>query len=915
MNKKLITMTATLAFAISAAAQKIDFDMANRQPSEVTADDYISWMVAQGATDSKTVDGVTIAISASGNANMLRSQWSKNDVKTRGLKLTGDGVAAFISDNGNTPNITNKSVAITLTVTGLSSGRHTLQAYHNGVNGYTHLAPISIMVNGKTIKQGVKQSENAASQEEAALSYISFDVEEGKNTVITYASEVADGETFGSSLVYLNALIFDKAHTATQAQSPSPADGDNHFDADNGIVNLSWTPPSGTVRNHLLAGTRPDNMAKVATTSEATYTLTGVSSLDGYYWRVDEEDAAGHITEGIVWSFRPRRLAFPGAQGYGKYAIGGRGGSVFHVTTLEDNGDDNSPIPGSLRYGIKKVSGPRTIVFDVGGTISLKNRLTCSEPYVTIAGQTAPGKGIMLTTCPFGMASDGITRFIRMRLGHKKLVNGVIPGNKNGESYGGESGTTAETTLNGLDGMGMAGNDHAIMDHCSISWTIDEAFSSRNAKNLTLQHTLISEALNIAGHPNYNVGAGHGYAATIGGGEMSLQLAVGSYHHNLLAHCEGRNWSISGGLDGKGNYDGHHDIFNNVVYNWGKRASDGGSHQINFVNNFYKKGPATSQNYLMRLQIEGTGTGTQSAYILGNIRQETENGNITEDIKGNTYRYEVSAGQVVDWNPLSDQPFFDSRADIETARAAYKNVLCDVGCNLPATDNHDCRMISETITGTTSTQGSCSGKPGLIDSEEDSGCEGFAGLDIVTATREEGYDTDGDGMPDWWEKANRLNPMVADNNDDDDGDGYTNLENFLNWMAEPHFIIEENGKLPVNLKTYFAGYTNRPKYEIKPNNQVAIDNTDTSIPVFSAAKGFSGFTIVRIKATDGDGWGELERSFNLYFKNTASGILAIDSATSIPRSHEDRWFNLQGQRVTKPIKGLFLHNGKKEIIR
>lgn len=915
MNKKLITMTTTMIFAISAVAQKIDFDMANRQPSEVTTDGYTSWMVAQGTTDSKTVDGITITISASGNANMLRSQWSKNDVKTRGLKLTGDGVAAFISDNGNTPNITDKSVAITLTVAGLPSGRHTLQAYHNGVNGYSHLAPLSIRVNGQLVKRGVKQSENASTQEKAAQSYISFDAEDGKNTVITYASEVTEGETFGSSLVYLNALIFDQAYTATQAQSPSPADGDSHFDADNGFVTLSWTAPSGTVKHHLIVGTQPDNMVEVDATSDATYTMTGVSSLNQYYWRVDEEDGAGHITEGTVWSFRTRRLAFPEAQGYGKYAIGGRGGDVYHVTTLEDNGDDNNPTPGSLRYGIKKASGPRTIVFDVGGVISLKNRLTCSEPYVTIAGQTAPGKGIMLSTCPFGMGSDGITRFIRMRLGHKKLVNGVIPGNRNGGSYGSEAGTTAETTVNGLDGMGMAGNDHAIMDHCSISWTIDEAFSSRNAKNLTLQHTLISEALNVAGHPNYDAGTAHGYAATIGGGEMSSQLAVGSYHHNLLAHCEGRNWSISGGLDGKGNYDGHHDIFNNVVYNWGGRASDGGSHQINFVNNYYKKGPATSQNYLMRLQIEGTGTGTQSAYIHGNIRQERGHGNITEDQRGNTYRCEISSGQVVVWNPLADQPFFDSKADIETARAAYKNVLCDVGCTLPVTDNHDRRMISETLTGTASTQGSRSGKPGLIDSEEDTGCEGFSGLDINTAIREEGYDTDGDGMPDWWEEANRLNPTMADNNDDDDGDGYTNLENFLNWMAEPHFIINGRGKQPIDLKAYFAGYTNKPRYEIKPNSRITIDYTDASAPVFSAAKGFSGFTTVRIKATDEDGWGELERSFNFYFRNTTNGIVEIESAASAQRNHKDKWFNLQGQRVTRPTKGIFIHNGKKEIVR
>lgn len=167
-----------------------------------------------------------------------------------------------------------------------------------------------------------------------------------------------------------------------------------------------------------------------------------------------------------------------------------------------------------------------------------------------------------------------------MRLGHKETNGGTI---------------SDEDKVNGLDGMGMAGNDNAIMDHCSISWTIDEAFSSRNAKSLTLQRTLISEALNVAGHPNYSAGTAHGYAATIGGGEMSATLKVGSYHHNLLAHCEGRNWSLSGGLDGVGAYDGHHDVFNNVVYNWGGRATDGGSHEVNFVNNYYKMGPATTQ--------------------------------------------------------------------------------------------------------------------------------------------------------------------------------------------------------------------------------------------------------------------------------------------------------------------------------
>lgn len=120
-------------------------------------------------------------------------------------------------------------------------------------------------------------------------------------------------------------------------------------------------------------GTDANSLTEVATTSEAKYTLNQTSNLNTYYWRIDEEDAAGNVYEGDVWSFRPRHLAFPGAEGYGKYATGGRGGSVYHVTTLEDNGDDENPIEGSFRYGIKKATGPRTIVFDVAGVIDLKN--------------------------------------------------------------------------------------------------------------------------------------------------------------------------------------------------------------------------------------------------------------------------------------------------------------------------------------------------------------------------------------------------------------------------------------------------------------------------------------------------------------------------------------------------------------
>src|SRR5262249_33618900 len=278
-------------------------------------------------------------------------------------------------------------------------------------------------------------------------------------------------------------------------------------------------------------------------------------SLKTYYWRVDEITSKNVATPGTIWYFRPRHLAFPTAEGYGRFARGGRGGVVVHVTNLNDSG------AGSLRDAIETERGPRLVVFDVSGIIPLASRLSIAQNYITVAGQTSPGKGICVRAAPFGAtgAHDLIIQNVRVRLGA-------------GQTY---------------DGMGLQGSDHCIVDHCSISWTIDESFSSRNGKNITLQRTLISEALNIAGHQNYPAGTKHGHAASISGD-------VGSFHHNLLAHNEGRNWSLAGGLDGNGNFAGRLDIFDNVVYNWGGRTTDGGAHQVNFVGNTYKPGPAST---------------------------------------------------------------------------------------------------------------------------------------------------------------------------------------------------------------------------------------------------------------------------------------------------------------------------------
>lgn len=888
--KRQLLFSVALASALTATAQKIDFNLANKPASQVNEDGFIPWGINTCETETKEVEdaegnkvSITLANDASYAGKRLKSCWEKNGISSS--KLIADGFAIYdLDDNNNTPQVTEGAVCLNVTIKGLTPGKHTLMAYHNNNDGY-HAPHLDVYVNGEKQQEGVAQTTREKTLSACGMSYVSFVVEEGKDVVISYVTTPSDNDDkshYYTTSLTVNAFIFDRPNPLTAASDPFPANRDYHVDADNGSLVLSWTAAAKAVKHHVYMGTTADNLTEVSASTQPEYTLTKASNLETYYWRVDEEDAAGNVYEGDVWTFRPRHLAFPGAEGYGKYATGGRGGSVYHVTTLEDNGDDENPIEGSFRYGIKKATGPRTIVFDVGGVIALKKRLTCSDEYVTIAGQTAPGNGIMLRDCPFGMASEGITRFLRMRLGHKEMTSGVI---------------SDDDKVNGLDGMGMAGNDNAIMDHCSISWTIDEAFSSRNAKSLTLQRTLISEALNVAGHPNYSAGTAHGYAATIGGGEMSATLKVGSYHHNLLAHCEGRNWSLSGGLDGAGAYDGHHDVFNNVVYNWGGRATDGGSHEINFVNNYYKMGPATTQKKLMRLQLEGTGSGTQSVYVNGNLRQAANNGTITEDKKDDTYKVETSNGQVVNWEPLVTQPFFESLATIESAKAAYKNVLSDVGANQPFLDNHDTRMVSETLAGTTSTIGSRSGKKGLIDSEEDKGCEGFGGLNIINAQRDAHWDTDQDGMPDWWEEVKG----VSDSNADDNGDGYTNLEEYLNWMAEPHFTIKQGESITLDMKQYFAGYTNNPSFECEGNdeamNKLSADTGSNDSEWIFTAQENCGKALVdyTIKVSDDDNISTYARTFHFYLTDgKATGIQDI-KANMVADNYEV--YNIAGVKV------------------
>jgi hypothetical protein len=403
----------------------------------------------------------------------------------------------------------------------------------------------------------------------------------------------------------------------------------------------------------------------------------------------------------------------------------------------------NDSGPGSLRAAIE-ANEPRTVVFDVSGRIVLQNRLGIRNPYLTIAGQTAPGKGICISNLNLGMLGthDVVVRYIRVR-----------------------PGDTAGLTL---DGMGMASTDHAIIDHCSISWTQDEAFSSRGAKNITLQRTLISEALNVAGHKKYEKGKQHGYAASIGGD-------IGSFHHNLLAHCAGRNWSLEGGLDKAGRHTARLDIRNNVVYNWSHRTTDGGAMQVNFVNNYYKPGPASRVfHVLMPERHLVQAFGPQEYYVSGNVME----GRYGADERLAGVIAPRNGGSIEEF--LVNEPFFDHHVTTQSAADAYENVLGDVGCNVPMLDDHDRRVIQETRDGSTTYKGSVTGYPGLPDSQQDVG--GWEAYPEVH--RPADWDTDDDGMPNKWEEQHGFNPSDAkDGQHDADGDGYTNLEDYLNGIV------------------------------------------------------------------------------------------------------------------------------------
>ena len=426
-----------------------------------------------------------------------------------------------------------------------------------------------------------------------------------------------------------------------------------------------------------------------------------------------------------------RVIAFPGAEGFGRFALGGRGGDVYHVTNLDDDG------AGSLRHGIKTASGPRTIVFEVSGTIELKSPLLIDKSRLTIAGQTAPGDGITLKdhTLRLKGVTDVVVRYLRVRLGDKNKPPG------------------------GYDTMTTEDFDRVIFDHISASWGVDAIHDFRRGANFTLQWSILSEALARSIHPE-------GPHAMLG----SYRSPTGNLtlHHNLFATSRDRHPTLGSG--GEGERPCVVDFRNNVVYNW-SGATNFSDHFVNAINNVWRPGPETDPAR-PPIAVKGVLPASARGHMSGNVFEGSEAW--TRDnyaaLDFETWRKPPSyrfAGTLADWRQPAPDLGEDAPA-MQPAAAAAELVLTRAGASL-VRDAVDRRLIAGVRERT--------GK--LINSQDEVG--GWPRLRSQPAPR----DTDRDGMPNTWETARRLNPSNPDDrNGDDDGDGFTNLEEYLHERAQ-----------------------------------------------------------------------------------------------------------------------------------
>ena len=462
------------------------------------------------------------------------------------------------------------------------------------------------------------------------------------------------------------------------------------------------------------------------------------------------------LSVAIAGTAQDKLLAFPGAEGGGCYVTGGRGGKVYHVTTLEDDAKN----PGSLRYAVDQ-KGPRTIVFDVAGTIELKSDLVVNNGDLTIAGQTAPGDGICLRNYCFHIKTDNvIVRYIRSRLGD-------------------DSG--AET-----DAAWARNQKEIIVDHCSFSWSVDETASFYGVENFTMQWCYITESLAASTH----VKGAHGYGGLWGGNKAS-------YHHNLLAH----HYSRTPRLVGNDEFPEKCliDMRNNVIYNWGPVLGcyGGGGGSYNFVNNYYKPGPATNEKPAIAGRITQAGvddtffehgvfylSGNRFDYTspyLGSKAQQNAKASDEDNYEG---LHIVESEYATKDDYIADREFVVRPTTTHTAEIAYEKVLRYGGCCLRR-DAVDERVANDVRTGgysyVSGDKGSNGSTGGLIDAPEDVG--GYVEYTATELEMRNKLDSDGDGIPDNWEDMYGLDSADPSDALTTHKSGYSWFEYYLSTLV------------------------------------------------------------------------------------------------------------------------------------
>ncbi|MGM9937071.1 MAG: immunoglobulin-like domain-containing protein, partial [Candidatus Ornithomonoglobus sp.] len=469
--------------------------------------------------------------------------------------------------------------------------------------------------------------------------------------------------------------------------------------------------------------------------------ITAVTLLGAY--ALPLQTGAAEDSSGLV-------LAFPGAEGAGKYATGGRGGTVYHVTNLNDSG------AGSFRDAVS--ASNRIVVFDVGGTINLKSDVVC-KGNITIAGQTAPGgNGITLRNGKIGMGGDNIiVRFISSRPGEKGTESDY-------DAWGGNAGS------------------NSIIDHCSIGWANDEQFGLySNNMHQTIQYTIIGPSNCVSYHSK----GAHGFGMMFGKGQNT-------WHHNLICHSLSRNFR------GKVEKTNSMDFVNNVIYDWGYQTAYGTMGHINYVNNYLKGGPSTKGGYRFLNNSSGSGKENYKFYVEGNTLRKSDGSYYNSTVEPNNWIAVNGFDEATyrSYTPFKVEAVDGSDASVvstaETAEEAFETVTNYAGAaiNAESRTKIDAQVLEEAKTGT----GSLTGGRDFSTVTDSTVLSAIKTYGIQQVNYDEYYpaaitkktitDTDNDGMPDDWETERGLDPNDAsDATDDYFGDGYNNIEYYINDLT------------------------------------------------------------------------------------------------------------------------------------